>query len=114
MDPNDSKKQTEQWTNEKHFHFLNSMEASFVRRMLENDDRFLRLDRYLPDTSESTLDLKSQRRTKQPSSETLGKRTRTLMEAGTDRRTRRISSHRHDPSQDQVVPQLGNRSGDRD
>ncbi|KAI4351780.1 hypothetical protein L6164_006098 [Bauhinia variegata] len=55
------------WTDEKHLHFLNTMEASFVRSMLQNDNghgrrriyhRLLRLDRPLPDTSDSTLDLK--------------------------------------------------------
>jgi len=52
------------WTNEKHVHFLNTMEASFVRAMLENQGaenptrHSLPLDRYLPDTSDSTLDLK--------------------------------------------------------
>lgn len=46
------------WTNEKHVHFLNSMEASFVRSMFEsrNHRRCLRLDRHLPDTADSTLD----------------------------------------------------------
>ncbi|XP_016668517.1 uncharacterized protein [Gossypium hirsutum] len=49
----------ESWTEEKHVHFLNSMEAWFVRTMLENNDRYtLRLDRHLPDTCESTLDSK--------------------------------------------------------
>ena len=48
------------WTDEKHLRFLNSMEASFVRTMLEaNYGLRLRLDRHLPDTSDSTLDLKS-------------------------------------------------------
>lgn len=60
MDPLLVNNQTEPWTNEKHLHFLNSMEATFVRTMLENNGRHLRLDRYLPDSSESTLDLKSQ------------------------------------------------------
>ncbi|KRH09099.1 hypothetical protein GLYMA_16G196000v4 [Glycine max] len=53
------------WTDEKHVHFLNSMEASFVRTMLQNQGNSvsttrhsLPLDRYLPDSSESTLDLK--------------------------------------------------------
>lgn len=54
--------QTGSWTNEKHVHFLNNMEASFVRAMFENNTRILRLDRYLPDSSESTLDSKAQRR----------------------------------------------------
>ncbi|KAL7582218.1 uncharacterized protein LOC111901767 [Lactuca sativa] len=48
------------WTNERHLHFLKSLEASFVRTMLENsDDRvFLPMDRYVPDSCESTLDSK--------------------------------------------------------
>lgn len=53
------------WTNEKHVKYLNSMEQSFVQAMFENNinngGRVLRLDRYVPDTSESTLDLKPQR-----------------------------------------------------
>ncbi|PWA44030.1 hypothetical protein CTI12_AA530000 [Artemisia annua] len=47
------------WTNEKHLHFLKSVEASFVRTMLENGDgRVLAIDRILPDSCESTLDSK--------------------------------------------------------
>ncbi|KAG6746460.1 hypothetical protein POTOM_051000 [Populus tomentosa] len=70
MDPNmsnntnKSNKTGHIWTNEEHLHFLQSMEASFVRTMLENNGPLLRLDRYLPDSSESTLDLKSQRKKK--------------------------------------------------
>jgi hypothetical protein len=70
MDPNitnnsnKSNKTEHNWTNEEHLHFLQSMEASFVRTMLENNGPLLRLDRYLPDSSESTLDLKSQRKKK--------------------------------------------------
>lgn len=45
------------WTEEKHVHFLNTMEDSFVRTMLHRYQH-LRLDRHLPDTSESTLDSK--------------------------------------------------------
>lgn len=45
------------WTNEKHLHYLNAMEAAFVHTMLDNKRRLPRLDRYLPDTSDSTLDL---------------------------------------------------------
>uniref|UniRef100_A0A2P2KX08 Uncharacterized protein MANES_14G027400 n=1 Tax=Rhizophora mucronata TaxID=61149 RepID=A0A2P2KX08_RHIMU len=73
MEPHVPNNQEEPWTNEKHVHFLNSMEASFVRTMLENNTRWLRLDRYLPDSSESTLDLKSdQRRTKKHCASTSG------------------------------------------
>ncbi|KAK7270506.1 hypothetical protein RIF29_23701 [Crotalaria pallida] len=51
-----SKKETMSsvWTEEKHVHFLNTMEASFVTTMLHR----YRLDRHLPDTSDSTLDSK--------------------------------------------------------
>ncbi|KAG6754490.1 hypothetical protein NC652_030275 [Populus alba x Populus x berolinensis] len=118
MDPNVPKNNNttkQYWTNEKHLHFLKSMEASFVRTMLENNSLVLRLDRYLPDSSDSTRDLKSQRRKKHGTP--VGP-SRTRMEGGVDKRsTRRFSSHHkhYDPSQDQVVPQLENgSSGDQD
>ncbi|GFY83233.1 hypothetical protein Acr_03g0001190 [Actinidia rufa] len=57
------------WTNERHMHYLSSMEASFVRTMLENNGHVLRLDRTLPDSSESTLDLKLDRRRRYSTSE---------------------------------------------
>jgi hypothetical protein len=72
------------WTDEKHVNYLNTMEASFVRKMFENKNccccsssssnhnrmiptidhhrQILRLDRNLPDSSESTLDLKPHQR----------------------------------------------------
>nr|GEV08086.1 integrase, catalytic region, zinc finger, CCHC-type, peptidase aspartic, catalytic [Tanacetum cinerariifolium] len=47
------------WTNEKHLCFLRSVEASFVRTLLENcDGRVPAMDRILPDSCESTLDSK--------------------------------------------------------
>lgn len=48
-----------QWTNERHVNFLNSMEASFVQSMLQKKggNGVPPLDRYLPDTSDSTQDL---------------------------------------------------------
>nr|KAJ0186164.1 hypothetical protein LSAT_V11C900478820 [Lactuca sativa] len=54
------------WTNERHLHFLKSLEASFVRTMLEKRDNrvFLPMDRYLPDSCESTLDSKTTTTTK--------------------------------------------------
>ncbi|KAF7821090.1 uncharacterized protein G2W53_026545 [Senna tora] len=57
---------TASWTDEKHIHFLNVMESSFVTAMLRNNGNRLlpRLDRYLPDTAESTLDLNPHRTTK--------------------------------------------------
>lgn len=55
------------WTNEKHVQFLNWVEASFVRTTFEGSSsnrRLLPLNRYIPDSSESTQDLKSQRKKK--------------------------------------------------
>lgn len=58
-----SSSRTSYWTNERHGHFLNSLEASFVRNMFGkhdvDDDEDRRLDRVLPDSAESTLDLGS-------------------------------------------------------
>ncbi|KAL9375917.1 hypothetical protein Peur_032796 [Populus x canadensis] len=122
MDPNisnnsnKSNKTEHNWTNEEHLHFLQSMEASFVRTMLENNGPLLRLDRYLPDSSESTLDLKSQRKKKHGTPDVVGA-SRTRMEGRVDKRsTRRFSSHHkhYDPSQDQVVPQADIRTNDKD
>ncbi|XP_021648902.2 uncharacterized protein LOC110641481 isoform X1 [Hevea brasiliensis] len=140
MDPRVASNQTGPWTNEKHLHFLNSMEAAFVRTMLENNGRLLRLDRYLPDSAESTLDLKSQsqRRKKHTTSAVVqtnhkksidnaeyaigryfcgdrivGPTPRTRVADRSDKRPRRLSSQSHDPSQDQVVPQIENSAGDK-
>ncbi|KAJ6764402.1 hypothetical protein OIU74_023313 [Salix koriyanagi] len=111
MDPNMPKNNSttkQHWTDEKHLHFLKSMEASFVRTFLESNGRFLRLDRYLPDSSESTLDLKSQRRKKHGAP--VGS-LRIRMEGRVGKRsTRRSASHHkhYEPSQDQMVPQIEN------
>ncbi|KAA8539901.1 hypothetical protein F0562_026593 [Nyssa sinensis] len=105
----DTKKVSDQsgcWTNERHLHFLNAMEASFVRAMFENSGRFLPLDRYLPDSSESTIDFKEGRRRRHSASE--------IMENRTEKKPRGLSSQPYTASQDQVVPQLGNRMGDKD
>lgn len=56
----------ELWTDEKHVSFLNWMEACFVRRLAEDVGRGRcrlgrrrpRLDRFVPDISESTHDLR--------------------------------------------------------
>ncbi|GAU32872.1 hypothetical protein TSUD_292380 [Trifolium subterraneum] len=76
-------KTTSFWTDEKHVNYLNTMEASFVRTMFENKNcsssssssnhnrlipnndhhrQILRLNRNLPDSSESTLDSKPRQR----------------------------------------------------
>ncbi|KAL4188233.1 hypothetical protein AMTRI_Chr09g22880 [Amborella trichopoda] len=49
------------WTDEKHMSYLSSMEASFVRRMFHSNEQGIvqqstRLDRYMPDSADSTLD----------------------------------------------------------
>ncbi|XP_059451623.1 uncharacterized protein LOC132182401 isoform X2 [Corylus avellana] len=102
--------QTGSWTNEKHLHFLNTMEASFVRAMFENNSGILRLDRYLPDSSESTLDLKAQRKVKHATAAGSG---RGRMDGRADKRARRGSSHPCNPpiSQDQLEGKAG---GDKD
>ncbi|KAE8733941.1 putative FAD-binding Berberine family protein [Hibiscus syriacus] len=112
----------ESWTDEKHVHFLNSMEAWFVRTMFENNDRYnLRLDRQLPDSSESTLDCKHHnvptRKKHASSADSIGT-TRSKMKVKTDKRPKRPppppQSQPHDSSEDQVVPQVWNRTEDND
>ncbi|CAH1445577.1 unnamed protein product [Lactuca virosa] len=91
------------WTNERHLHFLKSVEASFVRTMLENsDDRvFLPMDRYLPDSCESTLD--SKRMTTAPT----GAKRRKKHFPAVEKRVRRLRLHFSTPhEEDQVVPQI--------
>ncbi|XP_060203570.1 uncharacterized protein LOC132631874 [Lycium barbarum] len=92
------------WTNERHVHYLNSIEASFVRAMLENNNApLLPLDRHLPDSTDSTLDTPKQRRRRFSTSDI-------NMSSGSridiEKKTRRLSSQSSDiSSQDQVVPQ---------
>ncbi|KAK4743480.1 hypothetical protein SAY87_001481 [Trapa incisa] len=100
------------WTDEKHLKFLDSVEASFVRTMLHGNDSsnhlpLLRLDRYMPDSSESTRDLKSQRRKNlRPAAKTNGG-------VGSDKKPRRrLPSQPTDSSHDQVVPEFLNEMAD--
>ncbi|KAK7279977.1 hypothetical protein RJT34_25039 [Clitoria ternatea] len=89
------------WTDEKHLHFLATLEASFVRTMLHHyavSTPPLPLDRHLPDTSESTLDS-----TKHAHSDSM--RTGSRMAS---RRTKRRSSQRQHSSAEQAVTQLDN------
>ncbi|KAL7146361.1 hypothetical protein ABFS83_06G035600 [Erythranthe nasuta] len=92
-----------QWTNERHVDFLNSMEASFVQTMFENNGRFPRLDRYLPDTADSTVDLGKERRRRHSASDIVEPSVRR-----TDTKSRILSC------QDQVVPQFQNKRDDKD
>ncbi|KAK3220764.1 hypothetical protein Dsin_014734 [Dipteronia sinensis] len=105
-----------QWTDERHLHFLKSMEASFVHTMLENNNgrrRHLRLDRQLPDTSDSTLDLKKHKPINKhvnPAADIIiiGSRNRSSssnIDSKADKRPRRHSSSSYRPyipPQDQV------------
>lgn len=52
------------WTNERHVDYLNSMEASFVRSMLNS----LPMNRDIPDISDSTLDHRTTPRARRYSS----------------------------------------------
>ncbi|XP_058086088.1 uncharacterized protein LOC131233407 isoform X2 [Magnolia sinica] len=103
------------WTNEKHISFLNSMEASFVRSMLRNDDRCSlltyaqghpRLDRIIPDSAESTLDLKNK------SNRGKTHRTNIKSSVGIDKKMRKCSYRPDNASKDQVVPQLASMKND--
>ncbi|XP_022737457.1 uncharacterized protein LOC111290420 isoform X2 [Durio zibethinus] len=106
MDSHVPSNPNESWTDEKHVHFLNSMEAWFVRTMLENNDRYnLRLDRYLPDSSESTLDCKQNihiRKKHATSVDFIGT-SRSKMKGRPGKRSRRPPAQPHDSSQDQVL-----------
>ncbi|KAL5080976.1 hypothetical protein RYX36_009397 [Vicia faba] len=100
------------WTDQKHVNYLNTMEASFVRAMFQHKSSssnhnppILRLDRHLPDSSESTLDLKPHNRSRtrkyHAPSDLIGPATR---------RVRRRTSQPFNSSQDQVVPHVENES----
>ncbi|XP_050386817.1 uncharacterized protein LOC126803106 [Argentina anserina] len=91
------------WTNEKHVQFLNTMEASFVCSMFESKGRLARyrLNRFVPDTSDSTLDRIKTPRTTKKSGPVRG------MDGGAVRRTRRLRSQPFISSHlDQVVPEF--------
>ncbi|KAG5533772.1 hypothetical protein RHGRI_027828 [Rhododendron griersonianum] len=92
------------WTNERHMDYLNSMEDSFVQTMLKNNGSLLRLDRYVPDSSESTLDLKlSERRRRRRHSTSSDIHIPYPKKTRTDMKTKRPSSQPHTSSQDQLI-----------
>ncbi|CAI9274089.1 unnamed protein product [Lactuca saligna] len=99
------------WTNERHLHFLNSVEASFVQTMLGNNDQFRRMDRCLPDDYESTLDSKAsstkRRRRRHSTSDILDSRLRS------GPRITRLQIH-PESRDDQVVPQIENTKNKQD
>ncbi|KAK1399551.1 hypothetical protein POM88_009414 [Heracleum sosnowskyi] len=91
------------WTNERHVDYLNSMEASFVRSML-NSLPMNRVD--VPDISDSTLDHRSTPRARRHSTSDILESARIK----TDKRTRRSPYRPYKtPTQDQVVPQYEGR-----
>ncbi|XP_055827767.1 uncharacterized protein LOC129895987 [Solanum dulcamara] len=99
------------WTNERHAHFLNSLEASFVRALLENTNAAptLPLDRHLPDSTDSTLDTPKERRRRFSTSDiNMSSGSRIDVEKKTRRMPSSISS------QDQVVPRYKHGRGDKD
>ncbi|KAF5187639.1 hypothetical protein FRX31_022771 [Thalictrum thalictroides] len=119
------------WTNEKHVNYLNSMEASFVRKMLEKNDarsmltyttsahHHAPLDRYLPDSFESTCDSSSRTNRKKEIKSTkisTAKDGRNNNNNNNEKRMRRrwCSSRPYGVTQDQVVPQIGNSKSDKD
>ncbi|XWS37792.1 hypothetical protein CRYUN_Cryun19dG0075700 [Craigia yunnanensis] len=112
MDSHVPSNRNELWTDEKHVHFLNSMEACFVNTMLKNNGRYnLRLDRHVPDSSESTLDCKHniQTRFTRKKLATSGSQkvdfigtTRRKVKGRPDKISRRPSSQPRNSSQDQA------------
>lgn len=124
------------WTNEKHVNFLNWMEDSFVRTMLidhrnnnytyrnndnnnnKNSDsrthQLLPLDRFLPDSSESTRDLRRQHHNKITTTtkySVVDADPDTATSAREDEEMTCLSLRPYDSSasspNDQVVPQFG-------
>nr|GMC94441.1 Protein Rev like [Ipomoea batatas] len=112
-----SSSRTSYWTNERHGHFLNSLEASFVRNMFGkhdvDDEEDRRLDRVLPDSAESTLDLGSGNGRRRGHSST-GLQDILRKRVDADKATRRPSSKSFTSNQDQVVPQLKYGKEDKD
>ncbi|XP_043716818.1 uncharacterized protein LOC122664856 [Telopea speciosissima] len=112
------------WTNERHWNFLNSIEATFVSTMVENGGLIYAtalhppLDRYIPDRSDSTLDLQSHRSTtrKRLYLSVVGVdvlHPNKISDAGTEESNKRRSRQPRDASEDQVVPQLANTKADK-
>ncbi|XP_021730115.1 myb-like protein D [Chenopodium quinoa] len=97
-----------QWTNEKHSDFLRLMEASFVRNLMEkssNEDTTKinsRLDRFVPDISESTLDLHHR------SAHSSDRVNRTC-----NRQKERGIIRPYKMTHDQVVPRVEDKAGDK-
>ncbi|XP_057526807.1 uncharacterized protein LOC130805961 [Amaranthus tricolor] len=99
------------WTNQRHSDFLRVMEKRFVRNMLKNINQNTRnnhnivhhtnsrLDRFVPDISESTLD----------SAQNWSDRVR----GSSNSQKERLVIRPHKISHDQVVPHLENKASDK-
>ncbi|KAI4363647.1 hypothetical protein MLD38_019837 [Melastoma candidum] len=97
------------WTNEKHCHYLDAMESSFVRTMLEERSagRSTRLDRYIPDSSDSTRDSPSRTWNKHHNSSSSSSSGKGKKDARDDnKRWRRHPTTDDNSVLDQVVPQM--------
>ncbi|XP_010061267.2 uncharacterized protein LOC104448984 [Eucalyptus grandis] len=101
------------WTDEKHLHFLNSLESSFLRAMFvrRSNRPVLRLDRQLPDSCESTCD-SAPRRTRNTRTR------RDICRSGgpaAAKKPRRSRHSRNPPcDDDQVVPQIAKSAAGED
>ncbi|GKU89355.1 hypothetical protein SLEP1_g3502 [Rubroshorea leprosula] len=108
----ESRPKTIPWTNEKHVQFLNSMEAWFVRTMLEDSRRVLHSDRNTPASSDSTVESKlmlERRRKHATTGNCMGTRS-TVINDPPERVLSTPSSQPYNSSQDLVVPnQIENR-----
>lgn len=123
------------WTNERHLNFLSSMEETFVRNMMESHTHRMlinaaanggsthhhhrrghrhlvhrlespRLDRYVPDISESTLDLQAAK-----NSSRSVKMSNQGSRSGRWHRERPPAPHPYKISLDQVVPHAEGKAG---
>ncbi|XP_030532993.1 uncharacterized protein LOC115742692 [Rhodamnia argentea] len=100
------------WTDEKHLHFLDSLESSFLRTMLvrRSNRPVLRLDRHLPDSGDSTSDLTppGTRKTKTT------RDTYCRLDGPAAKKSRHSRPSRNHSCDDQVVPQIAKRAADED
>ncbi|KAI3432085.1 uncharacterized protein J3R85_007468 [Psidium guajava] len=99
------------WTDEKHLHFLDSLESSFLRTMFvrRSNRPVLRLDRHLPDSSDSTSDLTPPRPRKTRTTRDICR-----LDAPAAKKSRHSRPSRIPSCDDQVVPQITKRAADED
>ncbi|XP_074284641.1 uncharacterized protein LOC141609489 [Silene latifolia] len=111
-----------EWTNQSHSNFLSLMEESFVKTMFQKNYVYskssnniktginnTRLDRFVPDMAESTLDLGSRKSVTKAAMRVLGAVTTTR----STQRQRLRRFHPYKVTHDQVVPELEGKAGDK-